>query len=88
MSLSYRNAALNRSQRAVNPAGADRPLVILVDDDDSLRKALRELMLSVGLDAIGFAFTRDLLEAGLPRVGGDSLGAASLRPADWLEGLP
>jgi FixJ family two-component response regulator len=45
---------------------ADRPLVILVDDDDSLREGLHELMLSAGLDAISFASTRDLLEAELP----------------------
>jgi FixJ family two-component response regulator len=44
----------------------DRPLVIFVDDDDSLREALRELMQSVGLDAISFASTGDLLEADLP----------------------
>jgi FixJ family two-component response regulator len=44
----------------------DRPLVILVDDDDGIREALHELMLSVGLDAISFASTRDLLAAELP----------------------
>jgi FixJ family two-component response regulator len=37
-----------------------------VDDDDSLREALQELLLSAGLDAISFASTRDLLEAELP----------------------
>jgi FixJ family two-component response regulator len=55
-----------RSQRAGNAAEADRPLVILVDDDDGIREALHELMLSVGLDAISFASTRDLLAAELP----------------------
>jgi FixJ family two-component response regulator len=49
-----------------NPAEADRPLVILVDDDDGFREALHELMRSAGLDAIGFASTRDLLKAELP----------------------
>jgi FixJ family two-component response regulator len=41
-------------------------LVIIVDDDDSLREALRELIQSVGLEAISFAATRDLLETGIP----------------------
>ena len=37
--------------------------MILVDDDDGFREALHELMRSVGLDAIGFASTRDLLKS-------------------------
>ena len=36
MSLSCHGGVLNRSQAAGNRAEADRPLVILVDDDDSL----------------------------------------------------
>jgi FixJ family two-component response regulator len=51
---------------ADDKAGPDRPLVILVDDDDSIREALQEVMLSVGLDAISFASTQDLLQAKLP----------------------
>src|SRR4051812_46009397 len=47
-------------------AEANRPLVILVDDDDNLRDALHELMLSAGLDAICFASTVELLAAQLP----------------------
>ncbi|MGE3918640.1 MAG: response regulator transcription factor [Hyphomicrobiaceae bacterium] len=66
MTVSYQSRVLNRSQPMGNPAEADRPLVILVDDDDGFREALHELMLSVGLDAIGFASTRDLLKAELP----------------------
>jgi FixJ family two-component response regulator len=66
MSVIDQSRVLNRSPAASNGAEADRPLVILVDDDDSLREALHELMLSVGLDAIGFASTRDLLKAELP----------------------
>jgi FixJ family two-component response regulator len=57
---------LNRSRSAGNPAEADRPLIILVDDDDGFRDALHELMQSVGHDAIGFASTRDLLKSELP----------------------
>ena len=66
MSGSDQSRALNRSRPAGNSAEADRPLVILVDDDDGLREALHGLMQSVGLDAIGFASTRDLLKAELP----------------------
>jgi len=55
-----------RSQAAANRAEEDRPLIILVDDDDRLREALHELLLSVGLDAIGFASPGELLDAKLP----------------------
>ena len=66
MSASYQSRVLERPRPAGNPAEADRPLVILVDDDDGFRGALHELMQSAGLDAIGFASTRDLLKAELP----------------------
>ena len=65
MSVNYQSPVPNRSATD-NRAEADRPLVIFVDDDDSLREALHELMLSVGLDAISFPSTRELLEAKLP----------------------
>jgi FixJ family two-component response regulator len=45
---------------------ADRPLVLIVDDDEEVRAALGELMSSVGLDAVCFASPRDLLESELP----------------------
>ena len=64
--MSYRSRALEQSGPAGDRTEANRPLVILVDDDDGLREALHELMLSVGLDAISFGSTRDLLEAELP----------------------
>jgi FixJ family two-component response regulator len=44
----------------------DRPLVVIVDDDDDVRDSLQELMLSVGLDVCCFASPRELLEAELP----------------------
>lgn len=47
-------------------AAVDRPLVILVDDEDCLREALQELLYSVGIETISFASTRALLEAELP----------------------
>jgi FixJ family two-component response regulator len=45
----------------------ERPHVLIVDDDEAVRTALQELMLSVGLDATCFASTRELLDADLPR---------------------
>jgi FixJ family two-component response regulator len=48
-------------------ASAETPHVLIVDDDEEVRTALQELMLSVGLDATCFASTRALLDANLPR---------------------
>ncbi|MFS8113830.1 response regulator transcription factor [Rhizobium jaguaris] len=45
---------------------ADRPLVLIVDDDDDVRDSLQELMLSVGLDARCFSSPRELLDSELP----------------------
>jgi FixJ family two-component response regulator len=39
--------------------------VLIVDDDESVRTALQDLILSVGLDAACFASTRELLDAEL-----------------------
>jgi FixJ family two-component response regulator len=47
-------------------AKADRPLVLIVDDDEEVRSALQELMESVGLDGVGFASPRELLDSELP----------------------
>ena len=44
----------------------ERPLVLVVDDDPDVRTSIEELMLSVGIDAVGFASTRDLLGAEFP----------------------
>lgn len=48
-------------------AETDRPLVLVVDDDEDIRTALEELFLSVDLDALCFGSTRDLLTADLPQ---------------------
>jgi len=45
---------------------AERPLVVIVDDDPAVRASIEELMLSVGIDAAGFGSTRELLDANLP----------------------
>jgi FixJ family two-component response regulator len=42
---------------------AEPPLVIIVDDDASVREALSDLIRSAGLQAVDFASTRDLLDA-------------------------
>ncbi len=39
---------------------------VIVDDDVAVRTSIEELMLSVGIDAVGFGSTRELLEAELP----------------------
>ncbi len=56
---------LRRSEPPLTPCRkneADQPLIIIVDDDASVREALSELILSAGLQSIGFASTRELLD--------------------------
>ncbi|WP_188611163.1 response regulator transcription factor [Chelatococcus reniformis] len=43
----------------------DEPLVIIVDDDASVREALSELILSASLQPICFGSTQELLDAGV-----------------------
>ena len=47
-------------------ATAERPLVLIVDDDEAVRNAIRELLESVGLDAACFGSARELMEQELP----------------------
>jgi FixJ family two-component response regulator len=42
---------------------AEQPLIIIVDDDASVREGLTELLLSAGFRSASFASTRELLEA-------------------------
>jgi FixJ family two-component response regulator len=46
--------------------GEERPLVLIVDDDERIRTALQELLLSVGIDSACFASTRELLDTDVP----------------------
>lgn len=59
-----------RSQRPplshATRAAAERPLVLIVDDDDRVRAALGELLMSVGIDSVCFASTRELLDSDMP----------------------
>ena len=48
---------------ATRNSAADHPLVIIVDDDASVREALSDLILSAGLQPVAFASTRELLDA-------------------------
>lgn len=60
---------LHRTPRYPMTLDADstnRPLVVIVDDDEEVRFALCELLLSVGLDACRFGSTQELLHADLP----------------------
>src|SRR3546814_13401017 len=42
---------------------AEKPLVIIIDDDAAIREALSELILSAGFEPVSFGSTRVLLEA-------------------------
>jgi len=48
-----------------NTAEEELPLVFIVDDDEDVRTAIRELMLSVGIEAACCASTRDLMDSPL-----------------------
>lgn len=41
------------------------PSVLVVDDDDAVRLSICELLESVGIEAVGFGSTRELLDAGV-----------------------
>jgi len=41
----------------------ERPLVLIVDDDEDVCEALRELLLSVGLEALCYGSTRELIDS-------------------------
>jgi FixJ family two-component response regulator len=58
--------ALPRFPMSMAEDNIDRPLVLIVDDDEEVRLALEELLLSVGIDARCFGSTRELLHTDLP----------------------
>ena len=63
---SHFSSHLSRYPMTMDADTTDRPLVLIVDDDEDIRFALRELLLSVGLDACCFGSTQELLHADLP----------------------
>ncbi len=46
--------------------GEELPLVLIVDDDERIRTALQELMMSAGINSACFASTREFLNSELP----------------------
>src|SRR5712691_3316664 len=58
---SQRQPHSHESHKAV-----EQPLVLIVDDDERIRSALQELMLSVRIDCACFASTRELLDTDVP----------------------
>ncbi|MER9867070.1 response regulator transcription factor [Mesorhizobium sp. M0045] len=58
--LTLRRSTPSSQQRR---AEAEQPLVIIVDDDASVREALSELILSAGFLPVSFTSTRELLDA-------------------------
>ena len=55
---------LRRSAPSITAtAKREQPLIIIVDDDASVREALSELILSAGFQPTSFASTRELLDA-------------------------
>jgi FixJ family two-component response regulator len=60
------SSRVTRLPMTLNSNSPDRPLVLIVDDDEEIRSALRELLLSVGIDACCFGSTQELLRADLP----------------------
>ncbi len=55
-----------RKVTQTHPAEGERPLVLIVDDDERIRESLQELMLSAGIDSKSFASTRELLDSSIP----------------------
>jgi FixJ family two-component response regulator len=54
--------------QAVNGTAPDQPLVFIVDDDESVREAVEDLLHSVGLAVQAFGSTRDFLQSKRPDV--------------------
>jgi FixJ family two-component response regulator len=57
-----------RPKQSREPAGAREPLVFIVEDDESMRRALSNLFQSVGLEVEMFGSASEMLQAKLPDV--------------------
>jgi FixJ family two-component response regulator len=56
-------AKVRKMSSSKSQANDDQPLVVIVDDDASVREALHELILSAGMQAVSYSSTRELLDA-------------------------
>src|SRR3546814_4540794 len=65
LEMTVDRALLRRSDPPVSTQTleAEKPLVIIIDDDAAIREALSELILSAGFEPVSFGSTRELLEA-------------------------
>lgn len=61
------NQQVQRITTPLQDAELGEPLVIIVDDDASVREALTELVASAGFESISYASTRAFLDAGVPQ---------------------
>ncbi len=57
-----------RPKQSHEPAGAKEPLVFIVEDDESMRRALSNLFQSVGLEVEVFGSASEMLQSRLPDV--------------------
>jgi FixJ family two-component response regulator len=57
-----------RSKSPLEPAGATEPIVFVIDDDASMRRALTNLFQSVGLGVEVFGSAPEMLQSKLPEV--------------------
>jgi FixJ family two-component response regulator len=61
---------IERPKPSHGPVGASEPLVFIVEDDDSMRRALSNLFQSVGLEVRVFGSAAEMLQGELPDVAG------------------
>jgi FixJ family two-component response regulator len=57
-----------RPQSSHEPADAREPIVFVIDDDASVRRALTNLFQSVGLEVVAFGSAPEVLQSKLPDV--------------------
>jgi FixJ family two-component response regulator len=57
-----------RPKPSREPVSAREPLVFIVEDDESMRRALSNLFQSVGLEAVMFGSAAEMLQSELPEV--------------------
>ena len=59
---------IERSKSSHEPASAKEPIVFVIDDDASMRRALTNLFQSVGLKVEAFGSASEVLQSELPDV--------------------